>query len=305
MASRAITTIVRGIALGAAVLGAHPASAADKPLAADEGYLVLPIYTDRDIPRIEFVNRKGSDVALRKVTKGRQLALLRADAGTYDLLEVNLGDGWRIKIRDVDDAPVTLTVVAGAISYSGDLEMDKRGFSTHFKFGGCNVDVLPALAAAEPGLDLTVFDRYPVASKAKGCAPLVGDGPDTRPAAAWREATRRLPDAAELVTLNKILARHGKPPLALGQPIKDAWASLEDLATERIRRYRDDDEAPSVMWVRLEGLWGWRGHGASFQFSVQDGKLAELFLREFVYGGHYTHPDPDLRKDVEDYADGR
>lgn len=304
MSRASLAMVARAVVFGAAA-AAGSGSAAEKPLGDDEGYLVLPLYTDRDIPRIEFVNRDGSDVALRKVAKGRTLALLRADAGTYDLLEVNLGDGWRIRIRDSDDAPATFTVVAGAITYSGDLKMDNRGLATNFKFGGCNIDVLPALAAAEPGLDASVFERYPVVSKAKGCKTLVGDGPESRTAAAWRDAAKRAPDAAELATLNKILARHGKPALALGQPVAEAWKSLDDLATERIRRYRDDDEAPSVMWVRLEGLWGWRGHGASFQFSVQDGKLAELFLREFVYGGHYTFPDPDLRKDVEEYADGR
>lgn len=283
---------------------AGSATAGASTLARDEGYLALPIQSDRDIPKFEFVGRVDHKFTIRSFRAGRHLVLVEAKAGTYDLMKLNLGSNWYIDIARTRDSPATVEIVAGAISYAGDLELDARGSSTRFTFGGCSIDTIRTLAALDPDIDVGVFDSYQVVDRSEHCRALRGDGPDSRKISEWESAAGRRPAEAELATLNRILARHGKPPLALGQKASDAWNALDELPQDRLRRFRDLDE-PTVLWVRLEGLWGWRGHGTSFLLPISRGVIAGAMLRQFVYDGYYSNPEPDLRRDVEDYSDGR
>jgi hypothetical protein len=287
------------IALLAALLPAL-LGAAEKPLAPGEGFVVIPIVTDTRIPKIEFVGRSSGGFEIKRLHPGANLALVRARAGTYDLLKVDLVGRMFIDIQSTRQSPATIDVVAGAIVYAGDLEMDAEYMRTAFRFGGCSVDVLRSLAIADEDFELALFDRHEVIVQSRGCAELKADGAERRTLAEWERAAGRAATGHELEQLNRWLKELGKPPLALGAEGDEVWETLEGLPESRARRARDDDD-PRVIALTLEGMWGWRGRHARFELYFEDEELFDVALRSSTTEGVSWFPDAEMRADVEAY----
>lgn len=268
------------------------------PLKSKDGFLILPIESDADIPKLKFEERDSGSFTVSSLKAGRQTLFIRAKAGHYSLMRVTLGGNWFIEIDHPNQSPATVEIVAGAIAYAGDLSMDRRGNSTSFRMGGCSIDMLRLLGRGAPELDPTVFDRYPVVDRAKECKPLDPGGGDQRTADGWAEAAGSPGGTHDLAKLSAWLVKLGFKPIEVGQSAQAVWDSLEKLPTDKLNRFRDAEQGSQAIWVRPEGLWGWKGTNLIYLVGLQDGKVAGAALRE--YGAvNFHHPSAETRRDLE------
>ena len=269
------------------------------PLKGTQGFLILPIETDAAIPKMKFEARDAGSFELIKLPAGRHVLFVRAKAGDYNLMRVTLGGNWFIEIDHPNKSPVSIEVVAGAITYAGDLTMDRQGGATAFRLGGCSIDMLRLLARAVDTLDDTVLDRYEVVDRAKECKPLDPPDGDRRKVDAWAEAAKVPGTAHDLATLGRWLTTLGGKPLEVGQAASAAWDSLEKLPTDKVNRFRDSEEGSAAIWVRPSGRWGWKGLRAIYYVGLEGDKVAGASLREFETNGTFRHASVDTRQDVE------
>lgn len=290
-----VFVLLAGVAVGA---GADDTDDGRAALKSKDGFLILPIETDVEIPKFKFEHSDSGSFTVSSVKAGRQTLFIRAKAGHYSLMRVSLGSNWFIEINHPNQSPAAVDIVAGAITYNGDLTMDRRGNSTSFRMGGCSIDMLKLLGRATPELDHAVFDRYPVADRAKECKPLDPAGGDQRSADGWAEAAQAHSSGHELSTLNGWLVKLGGKPIEIGQTAQTVWDSLDKLPADKVKRFRDAEQGSQAIWVRPEGRWGWKGMHAIYFVGLQDGQVAGASLRQFEQGT-FHNPDADTRRDLE------
>jgi hypothetical protein len=154
-----------------------------------------------------------------------------------------------------------------------------------------------------PKVDATLFDRYPIVNSSKDCDALLGTEGGEAMLAEWRARIGTPTADEELARLNRLLAKHGKGPVALGASSTVGWESLADLPDKYLSRLRATDLPASVVWVKLEGRWGWRGRIAAYRLLFDQDRLSAVMLRSYRQGTYQSLPDRDQREDVDGYVD--
>lgn len=98
----------------------------DKPLANQQGYLLLGVQTNQNLHTIDISGPQDIELSSADIKKGTNYLLVDLPAGTYTINQVLFGHYRAVDLND--EEKWQFEVVPGQINYVGHLEVRLRGY---------------------------------------------------------------------------------------------------------------------------------------------------------------------------------